>query len=175
MTPCDGTLTSETWCCGADNKNCCGSDSAISIAALFGAPSTSTAQTASATSNAATSSAATATATSISSSSTGLSDGAKAGIGVGVGVGAVAVAVIAAVAFWAVRRRKQKGNVANKIYVAGTGPVAAAAMPEACQGYTVVQTPGELEGNNVGNRAFEKPAGLEDIRHELDGESGRST
>lgn len=172
MTPCDGSLTSETWCCGAGN-NCCGSDSAITIAALFGASSTSTAQTASATSNEATSSAATATATRISSSSTGLSDGAKAGIGVGVGVGAVAV--IAAVAFWAVRRRKQKGTVANKIDVAGTGPVVAAAVPEAYQGYTVVQMPGELEGNGVGNVAFEKPAGLEDIRHELDGESGRGT
>jgi len=174
MTPCDGTATSKTWCCGADNKECCGSDRAITIAALFGASTTSTMETASATSNTATSSAAMATATNITSSSTGLSDGAKAGIGVGVGVGTVTV--IATVAFWLVRRRKQKVNGANKSEIAETGPVAAAAaVPETYQEYTVVQVPGELEGDDVGNRAFEKPAGSEDIRHELDGESRRDT
>lgn len=78
MTPCDGTPTSETWCCGVGNTTCCNSDSAINIPAQFGK------QAASATTDVPT---ATNTNPPSSSSSNGLSDGAKAGIGVGVARG----------------------------------------------------------------------------------------
>ncbi|CAI6293735.1 unnamed protein product [Periconia digitata] len=34
MTPCDGTSTSERWCCGANNKDCCSPDSNIGAVIL---------------------------------------------------------------------------------------------------------------------------------------------
>ncbi|OJJ89527.1 EGFR-like transmembrane domain-containing protein [Aspergillus glaucus CBS 516.65] len=149
MTSCDGTPTSETWCCGINNTECCNSDKAITIAASFGS-STSTPSTSPSGSPSA------------DNSSAGLSDGAKAGIGVGAAVGSIAI--IAAVSFWFMRRRRQKstGDV-DMTDVMSTGPV--------YQGFTAVQDQGprELDGRGM---AHEKPAGVEDIRHELPGESG---
>lgn len=135
MTPCDGTATSETWCCGGNTK-CCGKAGEIKIAATLGASpssssssssssSTSSSSAASSTSSSAPSveSTATSTPTSTSSSSpsssaepspaTGLSGGAKAGVAIGAIAG---VGAILAAGFLLVRRRKQQK--ANDPYTA---------------------------------------------------------
>lgn len=83
--------------------------------------------------------------------STPLSDGAKAGIGVGAGVGGLGI--IAAVSFWFMRRRRQKK----------TGDTNMEKAELAAEGDTV-RGPQELGGHGM---AHEKPAGVEDIRHEL--------
>ncbi|KAJ9293795.1 hypothetical protein DTO271G3_7422 [Paecilomyces variotii] len=105
VTPCDGTPTSTTWCCGLNNTACCNSTSAITVPALFGATSTSTSTSSSKSTSTenATSSSPSATANNASS---GLSTGAKAGVGVGVAAGAIAI--IAVVVFLLRARRRSK-------------------------------------------------------------------
>lgn len=80
------------------------------------------------------------------------------------GAGVGGLAIIAVFAFWLVRRRRQKstGDVVDMAGAMPTGPV--------YQGYTAVrgQSPRELDGHDM---AHEKSAGVEDIRHELPGES----
>lgn len=83
--------------------------------------------------------------------STPLSDGAKAGIGVGAGVGGLAI--IAAFLFWFMRRRRQKRIDNTNMEKAEL----------AAEGYTT-RGPQELDGHGM---AHDKPAGVEDTRHEL--------
>ena len=87
MTPCDGTSSSEKWCCGTHNTDCCGTGQEIVLAASLGISSTSSTtspstSTPSQSSQTHTSSSSTSSPTA-SSSPSGLSTGAKAGIGIG--------------------------------------------------------------------------------------------
>jgi hypothetical protein len=102
MTPCDGTPTSEKWCCGTHNIACCGTDKEIALATVIGVPNTS--------SKASSTSKSSSTSTPISSpnatqSSTQssipkvLTLGAKVGIGIGVVVIGLAT-VLGPLCFW---------------------------------------------------------------------------
>lgn len=163
MTPCDGTPTSETWCCRLDNTTCCNSDSAINIPAQFGK------QAASATTGVPT---ATNTNSPSSSSSNGLSDGAKAGIGVGVAVGAIGIFAI--LAFWILRQRRQLKQQQEQQSKIGEFNMAKVVAGSGYQGYATVQSPGPSPGEMNGQgMAHEKAAGAEDTRHELHAEPSR--
>ncbi|KAE9379836.1 hypothetical protein N431DRAFT_432220 [Stipitochalara longipes BDJ] len=118
MTPCDGTSTSATWCCGTHNTNCCGTGQAIVLAAVLGSassssistsatpyPSTSTSQ-----SGASFTPTPTPSPSPTSLPSSGLSTGAKAGIG----IGSVALAALVAGAillFFFKRKGSRRGGV----------------------------------------------------------------
>ncbi|KAL4875704.1 hypothetical protein BJY04DRAFT_223822 [Aspergillus karnatakaensis] len=117
ITPCDGTDNSTEWCCG-QNTDCCGTNSAVTIApvlpALFSTAISSSTSTLPSTATGATPSNPTPDPASASAhgsspdaetnSSTGLSTGAKAGIGIAVAVGAVAM-IGGLVFVWVVKRR----------------------------------------------------------------------
>ncbi|KAF2864942.1 hypothetical protein BDV95DRAFT_613096 [Massariosphaeria phaeospora] len=103
VTPCDGSGSSTTWCCG-DGADCCSPGSSnprYTIAAIFGnavptpsASSSSSAPSASTQTRASTTespSSTTSTAPPPASANSGLSTGAKAGIGVGAALGAIAL------------------------------------------------------------------------------------
>lgn len=154
MTSCNGRPDSEYWCCGVNNPTCCDTSDAIPIAAVLGD-------------------------TRPPRISSGLSNGAKAGIGVGVIVGVTAIIAVG-VAFWYIRRRRRRnaavavaaaanGNANTNAEMAGVGAAAEVSAPP-YQAQATMQSPQELEGNDVGNRV-EKPAGTRDVRHELPGES----
>jgi hypothetical protein len=96
MTPCDGTATSEKWCCGT-TRNCCNS-SPIIVPAKFGvdaesksSSSTSIASSSIAASTTADSASSTSAAATPPSSSSGISGGAIAGIVIGALAGLVLV------------------------------------------------------------------------------------
>ncbi|KAF2147903.1 hypothetical protein K461DRAFT_316381 [Myriangium duriaei CBS 260.36] len=116
MTPCDGTNSSSTWCCGANTTSCCGKGSPSEITlrptlvAVISSTTSSTSPSSTSTSSATQSSSppsSSSTQTSTSSQASGLSTGAKAGIGVGVALGAVLAfaGLIFFVLAW--RRKKQ--------------------------------------------------------------------
>lgn len=120
MTPCDGTPTSGTWCCGT-STSCCGTSDAIALAATLGSQTTSSSATSSATptsspsptssaSQTTTSAAATSSATSTGTAS-GLSGGAKAGIGIGA---AAAGALLVLGGMFLLWRRHGKNAGTNK-------------------------------------------------------------
>lgn len=98
MTPCDGTATSEKWCCGDSNKCCLqGRDDFVLLAQTLGEPvptSSANSDMNSATESSSITgsipaSSSTNTAAPESPRNGGLSTGAKAGIGVGAAVGAL--------------------------------------------------------------------------------------
>ncbi|KAF2272733.1 uncharacterized protein EI97DRAFT_436667 [Westerdykella ornata] len=109
VTPCDGTPSSLTWCCGDNNTACCadgGNALRYTIARRFGDPipaaspnsssssiatSTPTSSTSSQSLSPNTTSKASSGSTTPSTSSGGLSSGAKAGIGIGAAFGALAL------------------------------------------------------------------------------------
>lgn len=100
MTPCDGTNSSQTWCCGGSTA-CCGNPALkpITLARAFGVSSSATASRTISTRTTSTRAPAFTTRASDTSSSSsapennggGLSTGAKAGIGVGVPLGLAAL------------------------------------------------------------------------------------
>lgn len=148
MTSCNQQPNSSYWCCGTNNTDCCGTSDAIPIAATLGDPLPPVL-------------------------SPGLSNGAKAGIGVGVAVGVIAI-IAAGVASWYIRRRRRNAAAANDNVNTNTDMAVVGSAVEVpappYQAHTTVQSPQELEGNGLGNRA-RKPAGTGDVRHELPGES----
>ena len=133
LTPCDGTATSETWCCGA-TTDCCdagqGSPGPITIARRFGEtvmsnPHTPTPITPyrSASSDSSSSSSTSSTTPSARPNKkepkSGLSTGAVAGIGVGAAAGSLA---FAALVFLLLRsRRKAKSKVNEPYHYEGNG------------------------------------------------------
>lgn len=155
MTPCSDSDYSDTWCCG-DSTDCCGTDREVRVPSnIYNTASSTPASTSTSASQTTTrkptrtsaQSTSTSTSTSSGDSSSGLSEGGKAGVGVGVGVGGCAI--LAVLFFFFNRRRKQKRRTPQVApYVPGDGrqelPIA---------------------------RSHEKPAGLEDQRFELPGES----
>ena len=120
MTPCDGTNSSEVWCCGGTTA-CCDSPGLkpVTLARQFGVSATSTAtvsRTAGTTSTRASSSKTSVPATSSatfsataapSNNNDGLSTGQKAGIGVGVPLG---LAVLVGAVLLGVRWHKQRNE-----------------------------------------------------------------
>ncbi|KAJ0423272.1 hypothetical protein BJY00DRAFT_278949 [Aspergillus carlsbadensis] len=133
VTPCDGTENSTEWCCGS-STDCCGTDAAVTIAAILPALASRNASSTSTSSTSSTSATSPLTTTTsppttptpdesstepiVSTSDSGLSTGAKAGIGVGSAAGAILL--IAAAAFLWARRRKAK-TTGEKGYIA-SGP-----------------------------------------------------
>ncbi|KAH8426574.1 uncharacterized protein LDX57_004311 [Aspergillus melleus] len=162
MTPCDGTDYSEKWCCGI-TADCCGTKDEVSVprniyisTSLTNGLSTSTSTQTSAHSQTRFTSARADPTSSLSSSqsskpesSSDLSTGGKAGIGVGVAVGAIAV--IGLLTFFLRRKHKSK-------HPALTVPMMY--VTSSCDAR-------ELDAASV----YEKPAGAEDSRHELPGDS----
>ncbi|CRG89648.1 hypothetical protein PISL3812_06687 [Talaromyces islandicus] len=169
VTPCDGTSSSETWCCGA-TTDCCDT-SPITIAQIFnpGTTSTTSASTATATSTQQHTHTSTATSTpspsesSPSSSSSGLSTGAKAGVGVGVAVGVIA---LFAVGFIFLRRRKS----ASSDYVQAWSPqqLSEYQQPQQQQAYSTPE-PAYVQEKSAGHgdQRYEKPADGENQRYEM--------
>lgn len=104
MTPCDGTNTSETWCCGG-TPACCNGPNAVNLASVLQSSTTSGYHT--------TSTSVGGTGASTPGSSTdlkpGLSKGAKVGIGVGAAIGGVAC--LALVGFFYVKFRRLERRV----------------------------------------------------------------
>ncbi|KAL2828182.1 hypothetical protein BDW59DRAFT_159775 [Aspergillus cavernicola] len=165
ITPCDGTDTSETWCCGTDTS-CCGTDDEIHVpsdiytSSTSTPTSTSTSTSTSTTQTSADSSTSTPTSApeSESEQSDTLSDSAKAGVGVGVAVGAVAI--VASVVFFLLRRRKTKaaaGAAMSSAYSPTTQPLASSSG-------------GLHELDQAQVPTYEKPAGVQDSRYELPGD-----
>lgn len=157
VTPCDGTANSTEWCCGSNVTSCCGTSSAIKIAQLLGA-STSTSSTATVPSSTftatATSNVAPSNHTSVPTTSV-LSTGDKTGIGVGVAVGALA---LLAIATFYVKRRGKKGSKPTP------------AEDDAYQtGYAYSQLSQNTSEPGKNAVAYEKPANEEPVRHELEG------
>ncbi|KAF2106739.1 hypothetical protein BDV96DRAFT_590757 [Lophiotrema nucula] len=124
MTPCDGTPTSDKWCCG-DSTACCGGSDARTVAQKFGQAiaTTSTASTVSLTPipsssstipNPATTSSATAP-----SAAQGLSTGAKAGVGVGISLGVLALIGFGYYLAMSLQWKKQAKRRANVEMYAG--------------------------------------------------------
>ncbi|THW47150.1 hypothetical protein D6C77_09250 [Aureobasidium pullulans] len=117
MTPCEDSKYSDTWCCGKNNTDCCGTNAAITLAVTLGATAslTTSVSFASSTASASTTSSNAATSPSLvsmssstpppssSNTNSGLSTGAQAGIGVGVAIGVFA---LLSIAFWFLRRRR---------------------------------------------------------------------
>ncbi|KAL3443095.1 hypothetical protein BJX65DRAFT_312112 [Aspergillus insuetus] len=138
VTPCDGTENSIEWCCGS-NTDCCGTDTAVTIAPILPALASRNASSTSASSTTSTSTPSTLTTTTSSlssptpdksnsntkatnpSSSSGLSTDAKAGIGVGSAAGAILI--IAAVLFlWSRRRKKAMAITREKAGIVAYEP-----------------------------------------------------
>lgn len=116
MTPCSGTNSSSTWCCG-DSQNCCGGAGAITLnanGAVANSSSASAHATATSTSVQGSSSVASATSGATSSAapggSGGLSTSAKAGIGVGVSL--TGIALVAGISILLVRYRRLEKRIA---------------------------------------------------------------
>ncbi|KAF2646827.1 hypothetical protein P280DRAFT_464988 [Massarina eburnea CBS 473.64] len=178
MTPCDGTSTSDRWCCG-NTKNCCNADNKIDIvtlAAKFGessstakASSTPTSSgssnTASNTASASTSNASSATSSPTSASeATGLSTGAKAGIGIGAVVGCAALVGVGVWLTLASRRKNGKAGSAEtpeldghyaadakRPYMIAEGSIHEASHRDTGElsGQTFTRPPGELPGQAI--------------------------
>ena len=98
VTPCDGSSTSTTWCCGdtsGNNDDCCkpgSSEPRYTIAATFGdAVSTSLSSSSYSASSTSASSRTPSSTSNAKQGGGGLSTGAKAGIGVGAAVGGIAL------------------------------------------------------------------------------------
>lgn len=119
MTPCDGTATSATWCCGTHNTNCCGTGQEISLAAILGAPSSSSTSSSATQTQITSTSQSSPSSTSIPTSTStptpppakGLSTGAKAGIGIG--SAALAVLTAGAVCLYFFLQKKGSGNTSG--------------------------------------------------------------
>lgn len=131
MTPCDGTATSEKWCCGLKNTDCCGTDKEIVLAAVLGDATTSSSSASSSSSATTSSTTQTTPATSASTiaalltqtptptptqttdpvTQTGLSTGGKAGIGIG--SAALALIAVGGILYF-VRRKKGKSSKSSK-------------------------------------------------------------
>ncbi|KAF2737742.1 hypothetical protein EJ04DRAFT_95922 [Polyplosphaeria fusca] len=118
MTPCDGTSTSERWCCG-DSISCCGVDNNVNlqiVAATLGAPTTTAISSLPLPSASSTSIIPTSSTTNVPSaaSSSELSTGAKAGIGVCAAVGAIGLFI--AGYFFARRKGAHRAQPDDKPY-----------------------------------------------------------
>ncbi|KAL2845277.1 hypothetical protein BJY01DRAFT_263677 [Aspergillus pseudoustus] len=160
ITPCDGTDTSEKWCCGT-TTDCCGTDEEVHVPQNIYTKSTtsiSTSTTSGSTSSSTTTTTSSSTPTptaddsdSEPGGSSGLSGGAKAGVGVGVAVGAIAI--IAGALYFMLSRRRSTAAAAG-----GTEINYAHAR--------LVEAP-PLELDMGQGRPYEKPAGIQDSRHEL--------
>jgi hypothetical protein len=166
LTPCDGTSTSERWCCGNSTGCCDGSGKAVVLLAqtlaAFQATPTST-RVRSGTTNFASSTEIQGVATSTEASSQskngtnrksgGLSVGAKAGIGVGAGVGAL---VLLGLGFFlsTVRQWKKAADAAKYDR--------SAEIKSPVQAYA--PTPRWVENSPIHN-----PAGTMSRGHEIDG------
>ena len=112
MTPCDGTVTSETWCCGDQNTTCCGdSNKAITLAPTFGISSTSATGAATVITVTASQPSGTnaqdATQPNTQQVSSGVSGGAAAGIAIGTLVAGI---LIGALVSWFVAKRQARRN-----------------------------------------------------------------
>ena len=111
MTPCDGTSTSETWCCGRQNTTCCagGSDKAIILAPTRGVPtapiSTITAIVTVTAAQALRTNVQNTTQLNAQQSSSGTSQGAAAGIAIGILIGGM---LIGGLASWFVTTRRER-------------------------------------------------------------------
>ncbi|KAF2150174.1 hypothetical protein K461DRAFT_323620 [Myriangium duriaei CBS 260.36] len=124
MTPCDGTASSKTWCCGHNNTACCGkglpdeytiSPTIAGLAAYRTSQTQSTVTTSSTTSQSSTPNFQSATPASSSTipPSKGVSGGAKAGIGIGVGLGLIALVSVAVLLIFMRKRRAQKSQATS--------------------------------------------------------------
>ena len=132
LTPCDGSATSEYWCCGS-SRSCCGTSDQVQINSTFASNATATASTSTTATPTATGTSSSSPTTTASASS-GLSSGAKAGIGIGAAVGAIAV--IAALVFFFRRRRNPRLSVGYR------------APPQPQQIHEIASSAGDGSGDN---------------------------
>ncbi|KAF2152072.1 hypothetical protein K461DRAFT_294924 [Myriangium duriaei CBS 260.36] len=126
LTPCDGTATSTSWCCGHNNTACCGKGGpeevilSATLAGLAAWQASSTASASSATSTPSSSASTTpppsSTPSDSAKSSKGLSTGAKAGIGIGAAVGGLALIGTLAFILVVLRRKKANASASTQSY-----------------------------------------------------------
>lgn len=160
MSPCDGTDTSLTWCCG-NSTSCCDTDRAVHLPTdIYGTTSAFTSSNAASSTSSPSS---TSTDSSSQGSSSGLSSGAKAGVGVGVGVGVCLIIALLVVSFL-LRRRRYEGNAAVELVSpAAYNPLEPGRGPEPGPSPAGLEQTQELDAAQV----YEKPANIHDTNFEL--------
>ncbi|KAF2273604.1 uncharacterized protein EI97DRAFT_155028 [Westerdykella ornata] len=159
VTPCDGTRTSEKWCCG-ETTDCCDKPYALVLAQTLGASPSTISSTISGhpTSTSITNSAtgdpsSTATTNTPDSPSSGnLSVGAKAGIGVGVAVTGLVLLTVGFI--WAKKSRSRRNAVPYESHGVEPG---IPAYTEYKHNAELPVTPGELYTNEEVHELPDKP------------------